>query len=198
MIRVAIIAETLPWARRLADLITGDERIELVDVRAAREVEHVPVGPVDVILAAGIEPGQLTPRGPALVVLSDDDPEAAPFAGTLRAWLPLHSSAGEIIAALIGAANDLTVLSSDQARRWMTRPDPALNLEPSFSETLTARELQVLRMLADGLANKQIAGQLGISDHTAKFHVSQILAKLGAITRAEAVAIGMRRGLVPV
>ncbi len=53
-------------------------------------------------------------------------------------------------------------------------------------------------MLADGLGNKQIAGQLGISDHTVKFHVSQILAKLGAATRTEAVAIGMRRGLVPV
>jgi DNA-binding CsgD family transcriptional regulator len=58
--------------------------------------------------------------------------------------------------------------------------------------------LEVLRMLADGLGNKEIADRLGISDHTAKFHVAQILAKFGAGSRAEAVAIGMRRGLVPV
>lgn len=198
LIRVAIIAETLPWARRLAEFITGDEGIELVDVRAARELEHVPVGPVDVILAAGIELGQLTVRGPAVVVLSDEDPEKALFRETLRAWLPLRSSAGEIISALIAAGNDLTVLSSDQAGRWLTGADPEFDPESSLVETLTPRELQVLRMLADGLGNKQIAGQLGISDHTAKFHVSQILAKLGAATRTEAVAIGMRRGLVPV
>jgi DNA-binding NarL/FixJ family response regulator len=53
-------------------------------------------------------------------------------------------------------------------------------------------------MMADGLANKEIATQLAISDHTAKFHVAQILAKLGASTRAEAVSIGIRRGLVPI
>ncbi len=70
--------------------------------------------------------------------------------------------------------------------------------DPVFVEALTARELQVLRMLADGLANKEIAAQLGISDHTAKFHVAQILAKLGAGSRAEAVAAGIRSGLVPI
>lgn len=65
-------------------------------------------------------------------------------------------------------------------------------------EALTPRELQVLRMMADGLANEEIAAQLGISDHTAKFHVAQVLAKLGASSRAEAVAAGMRSGLVPI
>ncbi len=52
--------------------------------------------------------------------------------------------------------------------------------------------------IADGRGNKEIAGELGISDHTAKFHVSQILAKLGAGSRTEAVMIGIRRGLVPI
>jgi two-component system, NarL family, nitrate/nitrite response regulator NarL len=53
-------------------------------------------------------------------------------------------------------------------------------------------------MLAEGLANKEVAARLGISEHTAKFHVTQILGKLGVATRAEAVAAGMRRGLVPI
>jgi DNA-binding NarL/FixJ family response regulator len=65
-------------------------------------------------------------------------------------------------------------------------------------ETLTPRESQVLRMLSEGLGNKEIAGQLGISDHTAKFHVAYILGKLQPQTRTEAVTIGIRCGLVPI
>jgi len=63
-------------------------------------------------------------------------------------------------------------------------------------EPLTRREREVLQMLAAGLANKGIAARLNISDHTAKFHVAAILGKLGAATRTEAVALGIRRGLV--
>ena len=53
-------------------------------------------------------------------------------------------------------------------------------------------------MLAEGLGNKIIAARLGISSHTAKYHVASILAKLGAGSRTEAVTIGMRRGLVTI
>ncbi|HSB14037.1 MAG TPA: LuxR C-terminal-related transcriptional regulator, partial [Bryobacteraceae bacterium] len=61
---------------------------------------------------------------------------------------------------------------------------------------LTARELEVLRMMAEGAANKIIAWKLGISEHTVKFHVASILAKLGASSRTEAVTIGIRKGLI--
>ncbi|MBZ5580421.1 MAG: helix-turn-helix transcriptional regulator [Acidobacteriia bacterium] len=61
---------------------------------------------------------------------------------------------------------------------------------------LTPRELEVLRMLAEGAANKNIAWKLGISEHTVKFHVASILGKLHASTRTEAVAIGMRKGMI--
>jgi DNA-binding NarL/FixJ family response regulator len=57
--------------------------------------------------------------------------------------------------------------------------------------------MEVLRLLADGLPNKGIAFALGISDHTAKFHVGQILSKLDAGSRTEAVTIAIRRGLLP-
>jgi DNA-binding NarL/FixJ family response regulator len=63
-------------------------------------------------------------------------------------------------------------------------------------EALTARESEVLTMLAEGAANKEIAARLNISEHTAKFHVSSILAKLGATTRTEAVSRGVRQGLI--
>jgi two-component system, NarL family, response regulator YdfI len=61
---------------------------------------------------------------------------------------------------------------------------------------LTPREIEVLRLLADGASNKLIAHKLGISDHTVKFHVTSILSKLNAGTRTEAVTLGIRMGLV--
>jgi DNA-binding NarL/FixJ family response regulator len=65
-------------------------------------------------------------------------------------------------------------------------------------EHLTVRETVVLRLIAMGLGNKEIASRLSISEHTAKFHVSSILAKLGVTSRTEAVTIGIMRGLVAI
>jgi DNA-binding NarL/FixJ family response regulator len=64
------------------------------------------------------------------------------------------------------------------------------------SAALTPREIEVLRLLADGASNKIIAHRLGISDHTVKFHVTSILSKMNAGTRTEAVTLGVRMGLV--
>ena len=72
------------------------------------------------------------------------------------------------------------------------RPDVAAG------EPLTARERQVLELVAAGLPNKAIARELGISEHTAKFHVGSLLTKLGAASRTEAVTLATRRGLLAV
>mgnify|MGYP001586654667 FL=1 len=64
------------------------------------------------------------------------------------------------------------------------------------SEKLTVREMDVLRLLAQGQTNKEIAAALGITERTVKFHVSSILGKLGAANRAEAVTIAAQRGLI--
>jgi len=69
-------------------------------------------------------------------------------------------------------------------------------LEPEAS--ITPREAEVLGLMADGLANKEIAARLSFSSHTAKFHVESLLRKLGAVNRAEAVREGIRRGLIGV
>jgi two-component system, NarL family, response regulator YdfI len=63
-------------------------------------------------------------------------------------------------------------------------------------ETLTKRELEVLQLLAQGQANKQIAAALSISEHTVKFHISSIYSKLGVNNRAEVVRVGARSGLI--
>jgi len=66
------------------------------------------------------------------------------------------------------------------------------------AEPLTAREGEVLRLVADGLTNKAIGLRLGISEHTVKFHLGSAMTKLSAASRAEAVAVAMRRGLISV
>jgi DNA-binding NarL/FixJ family response regulator len=63
-------------------------------------------------------------------------------------------------------------------------------------ETLTAREIQVLELVAEGLPNKVIAERLGISDQTVKFHIGSISGKLGAGNRTDAVRRAVRRGLI--
>jgi DNA-binding CsgD family transcriptional regulator len=65
-----------------------------------------------------------------------------------------------------------------------------------LDEPLTHREREVLEWLGQGLSNRQIAGRLNISEHTVKFHVSAIYAKLGVRSRAEAVRVAARRGLL--
>lgn len=114
----------------------------------------------------------------------------------IRAALPGEISPQQLAAALQAVASGLVVLHPALANgRTPARPvtPPALD---ELAEALTAREREVLQMLAAGLSNKEIAARLNISDHTAKFHVASILGKLGAASRTEAVSLGIRRGLV--
>jgi DNA-binding NarL/FixJ family response regulator len=107
------------------------------------------------------------------------------------------------------AAPDDILLAIDTAHRGLVLLDLSLAVQigarvrPEESEAsaiplgeLTSRELEVLRLLAEGRANKEIAESLGISDHTVKFHISSILGKLGAESRTEAVTLGVRKGLI--
>jgi DNA-binding NarL/FixJ family response regulator len=73
---------------------------------------------------------------------------------------------------------------------------PATEESRVFAEGLTAREIEVLELLAEGLANKAIAARLGISDQTVKFHVASISGKLGAANRTDTVRRAVRRGLI--
>jgi len=142
---------------------------------------------------------QANPAGISLLLLSDD-PQAAgglPSLG-LRAWgvLPADSSAMEIQAALQAVCEGLLVGTPELLLPHFSSRPLGEGAAEAAVEQLTARELQVLQLLARGLANKQIALQLGISEHTVKFHVSSIYTRLGVSSRTEAVRLGVQQGLV--
>jgi NarL family two-component system response regulator YdfI len=142
----------------------------------------------------------LEQAGTASVALIDE-PDANWSARALRAGvralLARESSAAEIHSAIQAANSGMVLLDPEIARDLVRRgrPDRAENTLETVEE-LTPREIEVLRMMAEGLGNKEIAARLGISDHTVKFHISSILAKVGASSRTEAVTLGIRMGLI--
>ncbi|HEX2516528.1 MAG TPA: response regulator transcription factor, partial [Chloroflexota bacterium] len=143
---------------------------------------------------------------PALVVLgpvAGDERLAGELAG--RGWAYLSREAGgeQLIAAIRAAGSGLVTLDPALAAGLLVRPLPsgpgglaAPEGAMGAEAELTLREGEVLGLVAEGLANKAIARRLGISEHTVKFHVAAILAKLGAGSRTEAVRLGAQRGLV--
>lgn len=150
-----------------------------------------------------------TENRPALLLLAGDPALVSSLAGLpLRAWglLPVDAGPGELAAAIRGLHEGLLVsfpalLEPALAHRagWQGRETPLAALaedESPLSAALTERESQVLQWLGRGLANKQIAAQLGISEHTVKFHISSIYTKLGVANRAEVVRVGVQRGLI--
>jgi NarL family two-component system response regulator YdfI len=113
----------------------------------------------------------------------------------IRGILPEEPTADQLSAAIEAVTRNLIVW---QPSEFQSNRSDAISVGDlaELVEPLTARETEVLRMLAEGLGNKEIAARLKISDHTVKFHVGSILGKLGASTRTEAVSIALRRGLV--
>lgn len=197
---------------RLESVVAASRALRLVsgppDVPLARQVQalrpdvvlvDLDGGRLDTALAALPEPAAA-----ALVVLADAPrrmrADLAVERGLVRAVLPRDATSGEILAAIDAVVAGLVVLHPD-ALDGARGPRAGREAQPARgaadpAQPLTAREIEVLGMLAEGLGNKTIASRLGISTHTAKFHVASILAKLGAGSRTEAVTMGMRRGLV--
>lgn len=135
---------------------------------------------------------------PILVLLDQPRPEwtAEALRGGVRAILPSSVSSDQLAPALQAAIAGLCILHPAELAATLPAASAARAVLAEPPESLTPREREVLQHLASGLANKQIADQLKISEHTVKFHVASILGKLGAGTRTEAVSLGIRYGLV--
>jgi NarL family two-component system response regulator YdfI len=123
----------------------------------------------------------------------------------IRAVLPAWASEKEIHAAIEAVDAGLAVihpeilieLGEEENERVAFIPEySSRELPETLIQQLSPRESEILNLLADGFANKEIAWRLKISEHTVKFHITSIFNKLDASTRAEAVAIGARRGLI--
>jgi NarL family two-component system response regulator YdfI len=125
-----------------------------------------------------------------LVLIAADPVDA--LRNGARTVLSRRSSSQQIVAALHAAAAGLVAMEVGSLENLL--PVPRAAMQPA--ESLTPREIEVLRLLADGESNKIVAYRLGISEHTVKFHVTSIMAKLGAGSRTEAVTLGIRQGLI--
>ncbi len=198
MIRLMIAAPSAVVRAGLEALAAGSPELELIGSFA--DLMDTEALHPDVVLTSLPLPEIPTPangRSPALVLLTND-PQPAWTQEALRlgvrALLPRDASQSEILAAVEAAAYGMAVLDPRDLDLLLAAAAPA----PASAEAsaLTPRELEVLRMMAEGAANKIIAWKLGISEHTVKFHVASILSRLGAASRTEAVTMGIRKGLV--
>lgn len=209
--RVLIVAEQTFARLGLRTLLAGRDDVTIVEEASSiaeassHLVEHAP----DVVLAAasGEELDGLVPSLDGAesdvipFVLLGGDPTATELAsllqGPVRGILSADASGDEIAAALVAVTQGMLVLESRLGRTLAaTLPAAEVQTLAPGEEQLTEREQEVLRLVALGLPNKTIATRLSISEHTVKFHVGSILAKLDAGSRTEAVTRAARRGLL--
>jgi DNA-binding NarL/FixJ family response regulator len=192
-IRVAVLAAA-EWVRAgLEAQLESQPDLRVVSMSSARgrpacDVLVVAETPDLRAGAGGADAG-----APAVVCLSDDPQAAARLAAAgPPGWALLGPGAGreQLAAAVRAVHRGLVVLGPPLAPGWFpSRPAGA-------GPRLTPREREVLALLARGLGNKQIAWELSVSEHTVKYHVSSLYAKLGAGSRTEALRLGIERGLL--
>jgi NarL family two-component system response regulator YdfI len=183
------VVGSVPNFESLADQIS-DVKADIVVVEASGEqIEAV----MDSLAAS-----QLASEAPIVVLSDHSEPRwfAEALRAGVRAVLPSDIPPGQLVVALEAAAAGLVVMHPAEVDAMFPAAEPASRPLAELTEPLTPRESEVLQMLASGLANKEIAARLAISEHTVKFHVASILGKLGAGSRTEAVSLGIRRGLV--
>ena len=128
---------------------------------------------------------------PVVALLADHSQTADAQSAGAKALLLRDADVSTILAAMQAAAQGLVVFDPS-----LPASAPARSPIGDAAPGLTPRELEALLLLAEGLPNKAIAGRLGISEHTVKFHVNSILGKLGAQSRTEAVTRATRLGLI--
>jgi DNA-binding NarL/FixJ family response regulator len=208
MVAIAIFSPDPAWRGSLERLLASDPAVTIVGqaddpsvLRRLLERSYV-----DAVLADAPPPDDLSGwrlvhgRAAFVVLLEGDDPEAGveALAAGAAAILPRTAGRDEIVQAITAAGQGLAVLPRALVASLLEgdapQDSPPHGADPGAR--LTRREREVLAAMADGASNKAIARRLGISFHTAKFHVAAILAKLDADSRTEAVARAAQLGLV--
>jgi two-component system, NarL family, response regulator YdfI len=206
-IKIAVVATSAVRRAGLESLVRSHAEFQLVGSFGAMAAlaSFGRSNDLDVIVidSDSIHDLLLEPAADAAIVLLTEVSHARSISRLLRsgvrAILSRESDPDDVLSAIYAAHDGLVLLSTATAESLAAvYGDQPLEVEDEFPEEITSRETDVLRMLAEGLVNKDIAARLGISEHTVKFHISSILDKLGASTRTEAVTLGIRRGLIPI
>jgi DNA-binding NarL/FixJ family response regulator len=208
MVAIAIFSTDSAMCRSLEQLLREDLALSIVGV--ARDPAAISLlidqNHVNVVLADApceqLADWRLRHKQTAFVIFIDgadqEDGLDALYAGA-RAILPRTAKRDEIVTAIKAVTKGLAVLPSELLPTLLSGASlvgEPLDDDDADRARLTPRELEVLAAMADGVSNKAIARRLGISFHTAKFHVAAILAKLNADSRTEAVARAAHLGLV--
>ena len=214
MIKVIIAAESALVRRGIEQLLRGPGVEIVASIAPLSSLEAEPEEPdsADLIIATAepshfastlqkLADADLFRDLPVVLVAEILDPQTTAQALRMgaRAVLPAELPRAQLLAALEAVSRGFVVAMPVEAETIAAAsqiPASATNGVEELLEPLTPREQEVLRMLALGLANKEIAARLSISEHTVKFHVAAILGKLGASSRTEAVALGIRHGLI--
>jgi DNA-binding NarL/FixJ family response regulator len=179
-------SEDAAWLAGQAD--GGEQGIELAR-RAAPDV---------ILWDLGLAPSAALDRlaehaaslPPVVALIAEEEIAADAWQAGARGLLRRTVDGPRLLAAAAAAARGLVVLD------FPPGAVAAGAARAMGDEPLTPRETEVLALMAEGLPNKAIAGRLGVTEHTAKFHVNAILRKLGAQSRTEAVVLATRRGLL--
>jgi DNA-binding NarL/FixJ family response regulator len=207
MIAIAIFSPDPALRRSLAQSLCADPTVTIVGLAddPPALVRLIQQSYVDAVLADAPPPDdwRMSHGRPAFVALLDEaDPAAgiAALAAGAAAVLPRAAGRDEIVDTITAVGKGLTVLPRGLLATLLegsaSAAAPPDGDDDAAAARLTPRELEVLAAMADGASNKAIARRLGISFHTAKFHVAAILAKLDADSRTEAVTRAAQLGLV--
>ena len=204
MIRVLIAAPTPALRAGLRALVATSE-LQIAGETATLALLDVDIATVDILLLAdeALLPdlARFIPDDArlALLLLAGDGSAATLLrALPLAGWgiLPLDSSPAELQVALAAVAHGMVTLPLPLAEQLLGRRSSVAVPTRDQADPLTAREREVLQLVSQGLSNKLIARELQVSEHTVKFHVSSIFAKLGAASRTDAISRGARQGLI--
>lgn len=191
--QITVVAEAADGKQALSSVATTDPDVVLMDL-------HMPV--MDGIEAtARIAADHPRTKVVVLTTYADD----ASIYGALQAgalgYLTKDSGREDIVRAVVAAAAGQAVLDGEVQRRLVSaastaRPNPLPQAAVPLPDSLTTREVEVLRLIAAGRSNTQIAGELFVSEATVKTHINHLFAKTGARDRAQAVRYAYRHGLV--
>lgn len=198
-LRVLVVAKDLLVRAGLASLLGDQTRTTVVGQSDGQRLEEeIDVYKPDVLLWDTGTAGDLidyTDGVPTVALVSDEAVAKELLNRGIKGVLLREALPTSIVNALIGATSGLVVMDSSLIA------SPSLLIkrysESPNAEGITPRELEVLKQLAQGTSNKAIAYELDISEHTVKFHVTSIMAKLDARSRTEAVVTATRMGLIP-